>query len=112
VALEKNRWKPKVFCCFLAVWWLYQVVKRYRWVMFVCFLAISGWIGYWLARTAVPQREAAEVIGKPAGEVSRVVIDDEVRFRSGERAPGFRSDDEALMAGALVGQGVGAGSPR
>ena len=88
----------------MAVWWLYQVVKRYRWVMFVCFLAISGWIGYWLARTAVPQREAAEVLGKPAGEVSRVVIDDEVKFRSGERASGFRSDDEALMAGALVGQ--------
>ncbi len=46
----------------------------------------------------------AEANAGSSPERQRVVIDDEVRFRTGEREMRFRSDDEALEAGALPGQ--------
>ncbi len=82
-------------------------MRRNTWFLLVGFLAV-GCLGYWLAKTAAPTREA----GKPApAEVNRRVAkaipyEESPKFRRGERAPVFRMDDEAANAGALTGQRV------
>ncbi|RYD47819.1 MAG: hypothetical protein EOP85_04770, partial [Verrucomicrobiaceae bacterium] len=69
---------------------------------------VTAMIGYWLARTAAP--ESPVPVKGPvteSGPRRTVVVDDDApRFRSGERAPTFRRDDEATEAGALPGQRV------
>ncbi|MCF7732264.1 MAG: S8 family serine peptidase [Akkermansiaceae bacterium] len=79
-------------------------MKRHRWLFFLGFLALAGWGGYWLAWTAVPRQPVGGNRGVDNGAGARAVVDEEVRFRTGVRQPGFRSDDEALAAGALPGQ--------
>lgn len=62
-------------------------------------------IGYWLAGTAAPNRSAKT--GDPVADAGKAVappLEDEIKFRAGVRAPGYRSDDEAAKAGALPGQ--------
>ncbi len=80
-------------------------MKRARPLVFVCFFALSALIGYWLAKSAMPRRDAAAA-GAPDSTQGpqRVVMEDDVRFSSGERGPGRRADDEALDAGAFPGQ--------
>ncbi len=53
----------------------------------------------------MPRRDAAEgALPDSSQAAQRVVIEDDVRFRSGERGPCRRADDEALDAGAFPGQ--------
>ncbi len=79
---------------------------RSRWPIIVLTLALAGWIGYWLAGTAVPERPVRQDSADTKNGPKRMVIVDEPapRFRSGERGPKVRRDDEALDAGALPGQ--------
>lgn len=68
----------------------------------------TAMFGYWLARTAAPEPVARVKTPVPEnGPVRSVIVDDEApRFRSGDRPPVFRRDDEAAEAGALPGQRV------
>ncbi len=77
-----------------------------RWPVIVLTLALAGWLGYWLAGTAVPGRPPRQDSAKlESGSTQRVIVDDPApKFRRGEREPGARRDDEALEAGALPGQ--------
>jgi hypothetical protein len=79
---------------------------RLRWPIIVLSVALAGWLGYWLAGTAVPKREARVDSAKSENaDARRAIIDDPApRFRSGERGPQVRRDDEALDAGALPNQ--------
>lgn len=82
--------------------WFYKDVRRYRLVLLVVGFCLTALLGYWLARTAVPTPHAKPVAAAvPA--VDRAP-EPEVKFRRGERGPAFRSDAEALAAGALPGQ--------
>jgi hypothetical protein len=66
---------------------------------------LTALLGYWLARTAVPvaaPRSAAAVTAAGTSGSTRPIPD--LNFRSGERVAVFRSDREALEAGALPGQ--------
>jgi hypothetical protein len=77
-------------------------VRRYRSVLLAVGFCLTALLGYWLARTAVPAPMA-----KPAAEAAPVTAgapEQEVKFRRAERGPAFRSDAEALAAGALPGQ--------
>jgi Subtilase family len=82
---------------------------RRRHLILVLGFAATAMLGYWLARSAVPEKT---VVKKPpsadSGPRRTVVVDDTVpRFRSGERpSSAFRRDDEAADAGALPGQRV------
>lgn len=69
---------------------------------------VTAMCGYWLAKTAAPVPAARVKTPVPEnGPVRSVIVDDEApRFRSGERPPAFRRDDEAAEAGALQGQRV------
>lgn len=66
-------------------------------------LAIGG--GYWLAKSAAPElvKTPPTVISDRNLRSSTLVDGDEPKFRVGDRE-GFRSDDEALAAGAISGQ--------
>ncbi len=62
-------------------------------------------IGYWLAGTAAPNRVPKMAEAAPGtGKTTVAQDDEEVKFRSGARRPGYRSDDEAAEVGALQGQ--------
>lgn len=62
-------------------------------------------IGYWLAGTAMPKQAArAEKSQATAGKTTAEPVDEEVKFRVGERGPGYRADRDARDAGALQGQ--------
>jgi len=66
---------------------------------------IAVLIGYWVARSAVPEKETEKVT--KAAEVFKApheTPDPEPWFRRGERAAVFKTDTEAQEAGALVGQ--------
>jgi hypothetical protein len=80
-------------------------VKRFQGLFIVLGLALSVAIGYWLAGTAAPHEPAKPTgAAADAGKTVAEPMEDEVKFRSGVRPPGYRSDDEALNAGALQGQ--------
>lgn len=81
---------------------------RSRWLIIVVSFALAGWIGYWLAGTAVPKRPARQATteGEIAPKRTIVVDDSAPKFRRGERAPKHLRDDEALEAGALPGQRI------
>lgn len=70
--------------------------------------AVTAMCGYWLARSAAPAPVARVKTPVPeSGPVRKVIVDDEApRYRSGDRPPAFRRDDEAAEAGALPGQRV------
>lgn len=70
--------------------------------------AITAILGYWIAGTAAPPPLVQNDLAGPAAAPQRTLMLDESapRFRRGERAPGFRSDQEANDAGALPGQRV------
>jgi len=76
-------------------------VSSNRSIFLVVGFGLAAGVGYWLARSAEPVRTApaAGVVGPPAASEA----EPEVAFRHGDRA-GFRSDDDALKAGALPGQ--------
>jgi hypothetical protein len=80
-------------------------MKRTRGIAIVCGLALSVMIGYWLAGTAAPKwGKKANETASGAEKSAMAEADEEIKFRSGERKPGFRSDNDALEAGALPGQ--------
>ena len=62
--------------------------------------------GFWLARSAAPEMTANKGNTSPAKQVQSVFDRDEPapEFRRGERKVVFKSDDEAMEQGALVGQ--------
>ncbi len=83
-----------------------QVVTRYRSVLIVLGFCLTAMLGYWLARyaaTAGRLPKAAATVPAPAASIAP---DQAPQFRSGERAPAFRSDDEALVMGGLPGQRI------
>jgi len=75
--------------------------------MVLGFLAM-GFLGFWLARTAVPQPVATQIPQKkPALNAQPSVADEPPpQFRSAIREKVFRTDTEADAAGALLGQRV------
>ena len=79
---------------------------RFRPTIIIVTIALAGWIGYWLAGTAVPRSPVRQDSAKAENGPKRtLVVDDPApRFRRGERGPMLRRDDEALDAGALPGQ--------
>ena len=79
---------------------------RFRPTIIIVTIALAGWIGYWLAGTAVPNSPVRQdSAGTESGPKRTVIVDDPApRFRRGERVPTSRRDDEALDAGALPGQ--------
>ena len=81
---------------------------RTRWPIIVLSVALAGWIGYWLAGTAVPKRPVRQATTEPQATPRRTVLMDDPapKFRRGGRAPKFQRDDEALEAGALPGQRI------
>jgi hypothetical protein len=80
-------------------------MQRLRGVIIVLGLAMSVMIGYWLAGTAVPKAEPQAADSAPdPGKAPVVRAEEEIKFRTGKRQPGYRSDDEAYEAGALQGQ--------
>ena len=98
-----RKWvETRDFATFFQHRWFYTSMARYRtafWVVGFCLTAVAG---YWLARSAAPVRSAkvAEAVVAPAGASEP---EEAVAFRHGDR-PVFRSDVEALKAGALPGQ--------
>ena len=66
---------------------------------------LTAVLGYWLARTAMPagapQSKAMVHVARASGSTQPGL---DPNFRSGERVAAFRSDREALDAGALPGQ--------
>lgn len=81
---------------------------RSRWPIIVVSIALAGWLGYWLAGTAVPLQAVRKAAPPSQVEPKRRVIIDEPapKFRRGERLPAFRRDDEAMEIGALPGQRI------
>jgi hypothetical protein len=71
-------------------------------------LVVMAMLGYWIAGTAAPPPVVRNDSAQPTAGPKRTVMVDEPapRFRRGERAPSFRSDQEANDAGALPGQRV------
>lgn len=68
-------------------------------------LLIAGLAGYWLARSAAPEPRAKEASARETRSVrARIVEESPRRYGSGDRPESFRFDDEALEAGALLGQ--------
>lgn len=70
---------------------------------------LTALLGYWLARTAVPANapkpaSSAGGAGTSAGSELERELEREPKFRRGERGAAFRSDADALKAGALPGQ--------
>ncbi|MCX6876413.1 MAG: S8 family serine peptidase [Verrucomicrobia bacterium] len=92
------------FTTFFPVGWYYHGVRRYRSVFIVLGFCLTGLLGYWLARTAVPVGTPKATAATALGSAADNEAEREVKFRRGERAPVFRSDEEALAAGALPGQ--------
>jgi hypothetical protein len=77
-----------------------------RRLVIVLAAALTGWAGYWLASTAVPERAAkVNPANSSKADARRHLVEDRSpRFRSGNRRPQVSRDDEALDAGALPGQ--------
>jgi hypothetical protein len=77
-----------------------------RWPIIVVTLALAGWIGYWLAGTAVPKPQApsAQVTEDTVPKRTRIPDEPLPKFRKADRAPSTRRDDEALAVGALPEQ--------
>ena len=77
-------------------------MRHNRSILLVVGFCLAAVAGYWLARSAAPVKPVAAAAAV-AGAPSAAVPESEVAFRHGDR-PGFRSDGEALTAGALPGQ--------
>jgi len=90
------------FATFFLIWWFYVVMGRYRTLLLIVGLAVTGLSGYWLARSAAPARTGPAKVAA-AVPSDGLAPEHEVAFRHGEREL-FRSDSEALKAGALPGQ--------
>ncbi len=77
-----------------------------RWPIIVVILVLAGWLGYWLAGTAVPKSPIRSGQLQTEESLKRTSIADEParKFRKADRGPSTRRDDEALEAGALPGQ--------
>jgi hypothetical protein len=80
-------------------------MMRPRPLLFIGGFLLAGLGGYWLARSAVPE------VKKPTGggnTTKRVLPHElpqqEIKFRKEVRSQAFKADQEALEAGALVGQ--------
>ena len=77
-----------------------------RWPIIIVTLALAGWIGYWIAGTAVPKSPvpSREVPVDSGPKRTRIPDEPLPKFRKADRGPSTRRDDEALAAGALPGQ--------
>jgi len=68
----------------------------------LCLTAVGG---YWLARSAMPASPEKSAAAAPARSAFQAALNDPApNFRSRERTANFRSDNEALEAGAIPGQ--------
>ena len=76
-------------------------------ILVLAFTLVVGF-GYWLATTAVPPAREWAAPARATTPPARTVVADEAmpRFRRGERLPSLRGDNDAVRAGALVGQRV------
>ncbi|MEI6674978.1 MAG: S8 family serine peptidase [Verrucomicrobiota bacterium] len=72
-------------------------------VLFVGF-CVTAVLGYWVARTAVPDTVPPRLAAATAASSTWHTPEPEPKFRHAQRPPAFRSDDLALEAGALPGQ--------
>ncbi len=77
-------------------------MPRSRTILLVVGFGLTAVGGYWLARSAAPARAARVEVAVPAAPGTGAP-EQEIAFRHGER-PEFRSDGDALKAGALPGQ--------
>lgn len=77
---------------------------RSLWIVTGFLLAMLA--GYFVARSAAPEppeKEKTVANAKPRGPAPHEVPEPEVVFKKGDR-PAFQTDDEAINAGAIVGQ--------
>lgn len=79
---------------------------RFRWAIILVTFVLAGWMGYWLAGTAVPRRPIPQDSTTSESTRKRTVMKDDLapKFRSEERSVKSRRDDDALANGALPGQ--------
>ena len=81
-------------------------MKGRHWYLIPGF-ALVAFLGYWLAGTATPGKDAREAPKKSVVSAKPAVIDDPMpRFRRAERPPSKQRDSDAALAGALEGQRV------
>ena len=70
-------------------------------------LSLAAMVGYWLAGTAVPPPAPPKNLSQENEKLKSVVVNEPAtKFRQEDRRqlPSVRRDDEAITAGALVGQ--------
>ena len=77
-----------------------------RWSIIVVTLVLAGWLGYWLAGTAVPKSpiRSGQLQTEESLKRTSIAAEPARKFRKADRSPSPRRDDEALQAGALPGQ--------
>lgn len=78
---------------------------RFRWMLLAMGFLVAMLAGFWIARSAVPEKEARKAT--KVAEAYKAPYETpapEPWFKRGERAAVFKADDEAQEAGALVGQ--------
>jgi hypothetical protein len=81
-------------------------MKGRQWYLIPGF-ALVAFLGYWLAGTATPGKDAGEAPKKSVVLEKAPIIDDPMpRFRRAERPPSKQRDSDAALAGALQGQRV------
>lgn len=80
-------------------------MRRRDLILLLGFVMTVG-LGYWLAMSAVPEKPGNTVKSNAQDTPKRqTIIDDPApKFRSGERPPSYRRDQEAIASGALTGQ--------
>jgi len=83
-----------------------MAVMRWRPLIFVAGFLLAAGAGYFIARSAVPekQEDATAQTGRSSrARLPHEVLEPDPKFRKGDR-PVFQTDREAQEAGALVGQ--------
>jgi len=87
------------------VWRGFFPEMRFRWMLLVAGFLVAMVAGFWIARSAVPEKEAGKIARvAETFKAPHETPDPEPWFKRGERAAVFKTDNEAQEAGALVGQ--------
>ncbi len=80
---------------------------RRRNLLLVFGFALTALLGYWLARSAAPQKTPIAKPDVEAGPKRLEIVDEPLpKFRRGERETVYRRDDDAIANGALSGQRI------
>lgn len=78
---------------------------RKRSILLILGFGVTAMVGYWLAKTAVPESPVARDADARGAALARAVADDwGPVYRSGDRGRRFREDAAAFEAGAIPGQ--------